>query len=231
MIRSLRIFADLVQTQSFTETINRHYLTQSAVSQHLKALETKFACRLVDRGRRQIRLTRAGIMVLEAGQDILLRYEQLERALKQPTTEVAGQLRVGSIYTVGLYELPRHTTTFIKRHPKVDLLLTYLKDAEIYEAVLTNRIEVGIVDYPKPHPQLTIIPFTTERIVLIVPPKHAWATKKRIRLSHLHGQPFIVPQAEFPVDEIFRKTQIRVKVVHAFDNIERVKSYSSHRQC
>jgi len=94
---------------------------------------------------------------------------------------------------------------------------------EVYDAVLDDRIEVGIVDYPKPHPQLTVTLFEKERIVLIVPPRHPWAKKKRIPLARLHGQPFIVPQAEFPVDEIFRRTAIRVKVVHAFDNIETTK--------
>jgi len=223
MIRSLRLFCDLVQTQSFTEAAHRNYLTQPALSHHLKALEEKFGHRLVERGRGQIRLTRAGVLVLEASQDILRRYDQLENALKTPTSEVVGRLRVGSIYTIGLYELPRYTSAFLKRYPKVDLLLTYLKEMEVYEALLADRIEVGIVDSPKSHPQLTIIPFKKERIVLIVPPKHPWAGKKRVRLAQLHGQPFIVPQAEFPVDEILRKTNIRVKALHAFDNIEITK--------
>jgi DNA-binding transcriptional LysR family regulator len=223
MIRSFRIFCDLVATQSFTEAARRNYLTQSALSHRLKALEEKFGQRLVERGRRRIRLTRAGVLLLEAGQDILRRYEQFEQALKTPVTEVAGRLRVGSIYTVGLYALPRYTTTFLKRYPKVDLQLTYLKDTEVYEAVLADRIEVGIVDYPKPHPQLMITLFKKERIALIVPPTHPWAGRQQIRLAQLHGQPFIVPQAEFPVDEILRNTDIRVKVVHAFDNIEITK--------
>ena len=187
MLRSLRIFCDVVQTQSFAEAARRNYLTPSAVSQHLKALEVQLGHRLIERGRRQVRLTRAGALLLEASQDILERYKQFENTLKQPMTEVTGQLRVGSIYTVGLYELPRYTPIFLKRYPKVDLFLTYLKSVEIYEAVLADRIEVGIVDYPKPHPQLTIVPFRKERVVLIVPPKHPWAAKKRVRLAQLHG--------------------------------------------
>ncbi|PIQ83917.1 MAG: hypothetical protein COV75_04760 [Candidatus Omnitrophica bacterium CG11_big_fil_rev_8_21_14_0_20_63_9] len=223
MIHSLRIFRDLVISQSFTAAGQRNYVTQSAVSHRLQALEQAFGHRLIERGRKPIRLTRAGVLVFEASQDLLQRYEQLEQAMKEPITEIAGRLQVGSIYTIGLYELPRYTTVFLKRYPKVDLLLSYLKETEVYEAVLADRIEVGIVDSPKPHPQLTITPFKKERIVLIVPPKHPWAGKKQVRLAQLHGQPFIVPQAEFPVDEILRKTNIRVKVLHAFDNIEITK--------
>lgn len=223
MLRSLRMFRDVVQAQSFTEAAHRNFVTQSAVSHHLKMLELKFGLRLIERGRKQVRLTRAGALLLDASQDILQRYEQFERALHTPTTEIAGRLRIGSIYTVGLYELPRYTPIFLKRYPKVELLLTYLRDAEVYEAVLSDRIDIGIVDYPKAHPQLLITPLKKERVALIVPPKHPLAGKRRIHLAQLHGQPFIVPQAEFPVDEILRTTKIRVRVVHAFDNIEITK--------
>lgn len=223
MLRAFRIFRDLVTTQSFTETAQRNYVTQSAVSHHVRALEERFGQKLVERGRGRVRLTRVGVLLFEASQDLLKRYEQLEHALKTPTNEVTGRLRIGSIYTTGLYELPHYTSIFLKRHPKVDLHLTYLKDVEVQEAVLADRIEIGIVDYPKPHPQLTITLFKKERVVLIMSPKHPWAAKKTIRLAQLHGQPFIVPQAEFPVDEILRKTNIRVKVMHAFDNIEITK--------
>jgi len=223
MLRSLRILCDLVVTQSFTETGRRNYLTQSAVSQHLKTLESKFGRRLVERGRGQIRLTSAGETALEAAKDNLARYEQMERALKQPPGKIAGKLRVGSIYTVGLYELPGYTSAFLEQYPGVDLLLSYLKDSEVYEALLDDRIELGIVDSPKPRAQMTITPFKKERIVLITSIRHPWATRRRVSITQLHDQPFIVPQAEFPIDEILRKTAVRVKVVHAFDNIEITK--------
>lgn len=223
MLRAFRIFRDLVATQSFTEAAHRNFLTQSAVSHHLRMLEETFGQQLLERGRGRVRLTRAGVLFFEASQELLKRYEQLESALKAPTGEITGRLQIGSIYTTGLYQLPRYTTEFLKRYPKVDLRLTYLKDMEIQNAVLADRIEVGIVDSPKPHPQLTITPFKKERVVLIVPPKHPWAAKKKISLAKLQDEPFIVPQAEFPVDDILRGTNIRVKVVHAFDNIEITK--------
>ena len=223
MLRSLRILHDLVLTQNFTETARRNYLTQSAVSQHLKALEEKIGAQLIERGRGQVRLTRAGNIVFDAAKEILERYETMERALKKTPSGVSGRLRVGSIYTAGLYELPGYTRRFLKRYPNVNLLLTYLKDSEVYEALLADRIDIGVVDSPKPHTQIHITFFKNERIVLIASSKHPWAGRKRVSLAELHDQPFIVAQAEFPMDEILRKTSVRVKVVHAFDNIEITK--------
>lgn len=223
MIYSFRLFRDIVNTQSFTKAAHLNYVTQSAASHHLKALEDKFGSQLIERGGNQIRLTRTGALVLEAAKDILKRYEELEGSLKTPTTEVSGRLHVGCTYTIGLYELPQLTTSFLTLYPKVDLMLAYLKDTKVYEAVLGEHTEVGIVDSPKVDPRLTITPFKKEPLVLIASANHPWASKKRVRLAQLHGEPFIVQQAEFPVDDIFRKTKIRVKVVHAFENIEITK--------
>ena len=192
MIRSLQIFRDIVATQSFTEAAHRNFLTQSAVSHHLRALEQKIGHRLMERGRRHIRLTRAGELVYRASADLLKRYEQLEAALKEPQTAVSGKLSVGSIYTIGLYHLPPYVSAFLKRYPQVDLMLSYMKDREIYDAVLNARVEIGLVDYPKPQARLTVAPFKRERIVLIVPPQHRWASRRRISLKELNGQPFIV---------------------------------------
>ena len=193
MFRSLRIFCDLVETGSFTEAAHRNYLTQSAVSQHVKALEGKFGHRLLERYHLRVAVTPAGKLLYEAAQEILKRYGQLEDAMRQaPAGGVTGVLRVGSIYTAGFYQLPAYIKHFLKRYPRVDFLLSYLKDAEVYQGVLDERLDVGVVDDPRPHPHLTVAPFTTERIVLVVPPTHAWAQKRRVRLEPLSGQPLIL---------------------------------------
>ncbi len=225
MIRSLRIFCDLVETGSFTETAHHNYLTQSAISQHLKALEDKLGHRLLERHHHQAVITPSGTLVYDAAQEILKRYAQLEAALRQtPTREVAGTVRVGSIYTAGLYKLPSYVKRFLKRYPKVDLLLSYLKDAEVYQGVLDERLDLGVVDDPRPHPNLTVTPFTKERIVLVVPPKHPWARKRQVSLAQLNDQPFILLAHDgSTMKDLLRQAHVRVKVVHLLDNIEIVK--------
>lgn len=227
MIRSLRIFCDLVETRHFTETARRNYLTQSAVSQHLRALEQKFGHRLLERAHRRIGLTPAGRLVYEAAQDILKRYTQLEVALRKPPREVSGVLRVAATLTVGLYELPKHVPEFLKRYPKIDVQLTYLKASEVYEAILTNRMDLGLVADPQPHPQLHAELFKKDEFIVIVPTGHPWSSRKRISLRQLDGQPFITMQTGLltrrAIDRILRKARVRVKIIHAFDNLELIK--------
>src|SRR5262245_37366492 len=159
MIRSLQLFCDLVETGSFTKTGQRHALTQSAVSQHLKSLERQIGHQLIARSPRAMTLTPAGRTVHEAAQDILWRYRQLERALAKPETDVAGTLQVAASLTVGLYELPPYLTEFLRRYPQVDLQVAYLETPEVYDAVLRNRADLGLVAFPDPHAQLIIQQF------------------------------------------------------------------------
>lgn len=227
MIRSLRIFCDLVETRNFTETGRRNYLTQSAVSQHLKALEQKFGRRLLERTHRQIGLTPPGRLVYEAGQEILKRYAKLEAELRRPPREVSGTLRIAATLTVGLYELSALMPEFIKRHPKIDLQVSYLKAAEVYEALLTGRQDLGVLADPEPHPQLHAALFKKDEFIIIVPRGHAWAAFKRVSITRLEGQPFITMQAGLltrrVIDRLLRACGIKVNVVYAFDNLELIK--------
>lgn len=228
MLRSLQIFRDLVETRSFTETGRRNYLTQSAVSQHLSTLERKLGHRLIEReNRRQIGLTQAGQLVYAAATNILREYGTLEASLRKPPREVSGILRVAATLTVGLYELPHYLTAFMKQYPKIDLQVTYLRASELYEAVLTSRVDVGVVAYPNPHSQLKEELFKKDRLVLIVPPGHALSKLKRLSLKRLTGEPFITMESGLltrkALDRILRKHAVRVNIVHEFDNIELIK--------
>ncbi|MBN1586697.1 MAG: LysR family transcriptional regulator [Candidatus Omnitrophica bacterium] len=227
MIRSLRIYTDLVETQSFTEAAHRNYLTQSAVSQHLKALEERLGHKLVERGRRRVKMTAAGTLVYEASKEILRRYEEMERALKRPFGEVSGPLKVGTIYSVGLHELPSYIASYLENFPEVDLQLIYLKANEVYDAVATDRVDLGIVAYPKILPQFETLMFKKDELVLIMNRKHRWRKRKKVSLKDLSEEPYEALQVDMPtrraLDALFREEGIRPPVLHEFDNIEVLK--------
>jgi len=227
MIRSLQIFRDVVESRSFTEAARRNYLTQSAVSQHLKMLERQFGSTLIERGNRLIGLTPAGRLVYDAAVGILKQYAHLEGQLKKPPREVSGTLRVAATLGVGLHELPPYVTAFMKQYPKIDVQLAYVKAQQVYETVLTERADLGVAGAPEPHPQLKALLFKKDRLVLIVPARHPWSKLKRTNLTRLNGQPFIALQKgsliRRTLDRVLRRRHVRVKVVYEFDNIELIK--------
>lgn len=227
MIRSLLIFRDLTLTQSFTETANRNYITQSAVSHHLKALENKLGHTLIERTRRSLQLTKAGEITLEAASDLIERYGKLEIDLKQMGKELAGTIRIATILSVGLHELPSHVNAFLRYHPKVEIKFSYLKHAEVYQEVLTGKADIGFVAFPAPHPRLKVTLFKQDSIALIVHPGHRLAQRKQVDLNKILGESFVTLQGEFPtrrsIDRILKRFGVKVRVTHVFDNLESVK--------
>ncbi|MBP9865509.1 MAG: LysR family transcriptional regulator [Candidatus Omnitrophica bacterium] len=227
MIRSLQIFRDLTVTQSFTETANRNYITQSAVSHHLKALEDKLGHTLIERNRKSLQLTKAGEITLEAASDLIERYGKLEVDLKQMGKELAGTIRIATILSVGLHELPSHVNAFLKYHPKVGIKFSYLKPAEIYQEVLTGKADLGFVAFPAPHPRLKITLFKQDAFSLIVHPGHHLAQRKHINLNKIAGESFVTLPEELPIrksiDKILRQAGVKVRIAHVFDNFESVK--------
>ena len=221
------MFYDVLETQSFSETARRHYITQSAVSQRLKALERKLGHRLIERSRRRITLTPSGRIVYEAAQEIIWRYQRLERALADAPKEVGGALRIATTLTVGLYELTLQLSEYAKRHPQVDLKLTYHDAKDVYRTVAEHEADLGFVEFPEPHAQLSIVTFSRDRLVIIVAPGHPWAGRRRISLTQLDEQPFIAMQTGSPsrrvLDQLFESHNLRVPVVHEFDNLELIK--------
>ena len=94
-IETLKIFCDLVETQSFSQAAERNFVTQSAVSQQVRGLEEKFQRRLLERvrGRRELSMTEAGRTFYEASRVVLRAYESLEEGMRQLTGTVSGTLR------------------------------------------------------------------------------------------------------------------------------------------
>ena len=227
MIRSLKIFCDLVETQSFTETARRNYITQSAVSHHLKALEAKFGHRLLERRPRPARLTQPGRTVYESSKDLVAGYQRLEASLNESPNELAGPLEIATTLAVGLHTLPRFMTAFLTRYPKVQPRLTFPKEPVVYETILTHRAEIGFLHYPTPHPQVERISFLDDRLVLIIPGDHEWANRKHLPLRQLNGQAFVAFEPGLPtrnaIEGILRKADVRVPIPYSFDNVEIVK--------
>src|SRR5215207_4657471 len=103
-IETFKVFCDLAETGSFSKAATLNSITQSAVSQQIRALENRFQVILVERGRRNFSLTPEGHAFLQASKEILDVYDHLGDRLQELRNIVAGELRIASIYSIGLHE-------------------------------------------------------------------------------------------------------------------------------
>jgi DNA-binding transcriptional LysR family regulator len=227
-IESLKVFCDLIDTRSFSKAATRNFISQSAVSQQIRSLEDRFNKKLVERSRGgSMSPTAAGMTFYQGCREIMDRFNSLTEEMKGLGNIVSGQVRVGTIYSVGIHELSPVLKRFIKSYPQVNVHIEYSRPNKVYEDVLNHVIDIGIVAYPTPRPQIEVIPFGNDPLVLVCSPEHELAGKKRIDIAAIDGQRFIGFERDIPtrkaVDKILRDRGIAVQYVMELDNIETVK--------
>ncbi len=226
-IETLKVFCDLVESRSFSRAAVRNFITQSAVSQQVKNLETRFETTLLRRDGKSVTPTPAGRIFYERSRAILDSYEHMQLELKSIGQEMAGSVRVATIYSVGLYELSLVVKTFLKIYPKVNLHVEYSQGARVYEDCIRGAIDLGIVTYPEPRKGLRIIPLPAEKLVLICAPDHPLARRRHIEIRKLDGQNYVGFEkgmaSQRALNRIFQEHGVAVHVVMEFDNIETIK--------
>lgn len=226
-IDSLKVFCDLAETESFTKSAQLNGVTQSAVSQQIGALERKFKSLLIERSKKKFRLTREGELLYEYSKRIIQTADELQNKIHELKNVVSGPIRVATIYSIGLHELPPYVKKFLKAHPTVNVHVEYLRFDQVYEGIVGNVSDIGLVAYPSKDPRLEIFPLRKDPMVLVVNPAHPFAKMESIRVELLHRQKFVGFEADIPtrraIDKTLKENDVSVEYVMAFDNVETVK--------
>jgi DNA-binding transcriptional LysR family regulator len=228
-IETLKVFCDLVDLQSFSLAAERNFITQSAVSQQIRTLEEKFRRRLLERvrGRREVKLTAAGEVFYREAQNVLTAYDQLNENMRTLVGKIGGTVKVATIYSIGLHELPPKVREFMQKFPSVKIDLEYSRTTRVVRDVQNGLVELGVVAFPEPRRGLTIVPMQSDRLVLICPPNHELAEKKEISVKNLKGRDFVLFERDIPtrkaIDKILKSYDVEVRKVAEFDNIETIK--------
>jgi len=226
-IESLKVFCDLAETESFTKAAQINSVTQSAVSQQISSLERQFKSLLIERSKKKFRLTREGQVLYDFSKQIIQTYSELQNKLQEIKNIISGMIRVSTIYSIGLHDLPPYIKRFLKEHPTVHVHVEYRRANQVYDDVNSNVVDLGLVAYPDKDPKLEIISLRKDPLVVICHPLHPLAKQKSIKLKAIADQKFIAFEPDIPtrkaIDKVLREQNIGVKTVMEFDNIETVK--------
>jgi len=226
-VENLKIFSDLVESESFSRAAKLNGITQSAVSQQLRAMEKHFSILIVDRSQKQFRLTREGQKLYKSAKEILYLYDKLNSELQEMKKVISGTIHISTVYSIGLHELPPYVKAFMAKYPEVNIRVEYRRANMVYEDILSNSIDLGLIAYPQKHKQLEVLPFHDDILVLVVSPDHELAKRKNVEIAELAGQKFIGFEPDIPTrkatDQIFKEADIEADPVMEFDNVETVK--------
>lgn len=226
-IETLKMFCDVVRLKSFSLAAERNNVTQSTVSQAVNNLEKHFKVILIDRSQRNWKMTPEGDIFYKGCKEIVEKYTRLEIDVKELHEKVRSIVRISSIYSVGLRHMGRYINDFSIQYPEADVHIDYRHPDKVYESVLNYEVDIGIVSFPKSGKEINVIPWQSEKMVIVCHPQHPLAKHKTISIKSIQGERFVAFDKGLvirnKVDKFLKDHKVFVDVILEFDNIEAIK--------
>jgi DNA-binding transcriptional LysR family regulator len=191
----LKVFYTVAQRLSFTKAAAELYITQPAVTKHIKELEKQLNAQLFLRNGNSIVLTTAGKILIQYAGKIFQTYTDLETELAQLSNLESGTLHIGASTTVAQTILPRILALFKKTYPAVAFTFIQGNTDMITQMVLAEKVDIAIVEGAAHYPQIAYAPFAKDEIVLVTRANNQLSKKPEITPRQLLNIPLILREA------------------------------------
>jgi DNA-binding transcriptional LysR family regulator len=227
-IENFKVFADLVATKSFSKAGKLNGISQSAVSQQLRAMEAYIGAPAIDRSQKRLLLTREGETLFAAAREIAASHDRALSEIKALRGRVDGTIRLSTVHSIGLYELPEVLKRYLAEHPNVNFRIEYRRHNFVLDDVEHSAADFGLVAYPAAdYENLVAIPFAEDCLVAVCAPEHPFAKRRSITFADLAGENFINYDRDIPtrkaVDRVCAAKRVALRNVMELDNVETIK--------
>jgi DNA-binding transcriptional LysR family regulator len=195
-VRRMKVLREVAARGSFSAAAEALSFTQSAISQHVAALERETGARLVERSSRGVRLTDAGRSLVAHTDAILARIDAAEDELAAIAGLRGGRLRLACFQSAGATLVPRAVAAFHGRHPHVDLGMVEAEPEEACALLRCGDIDIALVydhtSVPGTLPtDLELTPLVEDGYDAILPVGHRLAGRRKLKLSDLADEPWV----------------------------------------
>ena len=226
-LKLIKLYCDVAAKRSFSRGAKENSVSQSAASQMISQLEQRLDVKLIDRSKRPFVLTAEGELFYREGRKIIDRYNALEDKVRNLHSEVAGRVRVASIYSVGLSHMNQSVQHFMAANPQTNIRVEYQHPNRVYDLVERDEVDIGLVSFPKTSRTVEMITWRDEPMVLACARSNPLANLESATLRHFHGQPMVAFQRDLrirqEIDKALTVAGVEVNVVMQFDNTETMK--------
>lgn len=226
----LQIFSVVVREGSFSAAAERLYMTQPAVSQHIKDLETSLGRRLFERGWRGVKLTPHGEILNRYAAEIFDLVAQAESALMDIDHLTSGRVNMGATPGIGIYLAPDWVQDFRSRYPQLTVALQTGVTSQIIGDVLSQKLDIGFIEGElddRPQPRLASLVLAEIDQQIVVGFKHPFWDRAKVTIDELNGQSLIVrqpnSQSRVWLDQALEQHGVEPLIGAEFDNLESIK--------
>ena len=187
----LRIFTAVAEHNSFSRAAKALYISQPAVSKGVQELEEQVGLLLLDRSRRKLALTEAGLLLYQYAQRLFAAEHAAETALEQLQGLERGHLAIGASHTTGTYLLPPLLSWFHQRYPGIRLSLEIANTQSVLENFHTRPLDMAFVEGPVKATDLIVSAWRADHLVAIAPPSYPLIQRQPVALAELATEPYV----------------------------------------
>ena len=191
-LNSLLVFHEVAKHKSFSKAAEGLFISQPAVTKHIRSLESKVGIGLIQRGRGGFSLTEAGKVLFKHTQKISSHLMEIENALGNFQKDHYGLLKIGTTESYSKCLMPRLLSGFQTSFPFIKIALDVGNSEEIEKNLITYRNDLALIGITKVSSKFESIPFLKEELVLIVSPTHSLAKRQAVSLGEIERYPLII---------------------------------------
>ncbi len=231
----LKVFYSVSKNQSFTKAASELFISQPAVTKHVKLLEESLGIRLFERKGNSTTLTAAGEVLFKYATDIFQLYQEALFELGTMKNQFQGSLKLGASTTIGQYLISPILASFHEKFSQIELTLLNGNTEAIENEVLSENIDLGIVEGKKHHNSLKYYDFMQDELVAVVHTKSRFSNKNTIELSDLPNIPLVLRERGSGTLEVIESALkdkglklSNLAVVMHLGSTESIKSFLEH---
>ncbi len=177
-IKQIEVFLATARHQNITHAANELSMSQSAASESLKTLEEQFNIKLFDRVGKKLQLNQLGNTVRQQAEVFLDHAKNLEDVLKSKNNH--GNIKVGATLSIGNYLAVTILSDFRSAFPGANASLEVANTTEIAKRVAGFELDIGLIEGEVAHPDLDVIPWRDDELVVFCAPSHPYAKLKNL---------------------------------------------------
>lgn len=235
----LKVFYTVAKRLNFTKAAAELFITQPAVTKHIRELESQFKTSLFERsGNKKIALTPAGEMLLQHTARLFELYREMEYDMSLLTQTHTGVLRIGASTTIAQYVISPLLARFHKKFGAITIHLVTGNTEDIERALLDKEIDLGMIEGVTHHPQIKYSEFVGDEIVLVSAANNQWFKKEVLKPEELKNYPLLLREPGSGTLEVvahalkshhIKLTDLQIEM--QLGSTEAIKSYLLHSNC
>lgn len=219
-LKQIEVFLETAHSLNITQAAEKLSMSQSAASESLKSLESQFDIQLFDRVGKRLQLNDFGKIIRQQAESFLEQAKALEQALSKH--EQMGDLKIGATLSIGNYLAIHILSDFKKRYPKANAHLEVANTTKISEKVANFELDIGLIEGEITHPDLQVIPWRADELVVFCAPQHALAKTGKLTDHDLIAAQWILRESgsgtrqafDFAMHGILPRLNVELELQH-----------------